>query len=96
MLVCANIMALEEPNSQKQVMGRKGDEPVPLTMIGAGEERPILRIGGSESVRAHLENLGFVAGERVRVVSDIAGNLIVQVKEARIAISRELAMKILV
>ena len=77
-------------------MRGKGDEPVPLTMIGEGEERPILRIGGSESVRAHLENLGFVAGERVRVISDIAGNLIVNVKEARIAISRELAMKILV
>lgn len=65
-------------------------------MMGVGQERPILRIGGSENVRAHLENLGFVSGEPVRVVSDIAGNLIVQVKESRVALSRELAMKIIV
>lgn len=69
---------------------------MPLTMVGVGESRPILRIGGNEKVRTHLENLGFVEGETVRVVSDIAGNLIVQVKDARVAISRELAIKILV
>ena len=68
---------------------------MPLTMVGVGESRPILRIG-SDKVRTHLENLGFVEGETVRVVSDIAGNLIVQVKDARVAISRELATKILV
>lgn len=65
-------------------------------MIGVGQERPILRIGGSERVRVHLENLGFVSGVRVCVVSEIAGNLIVRVKEARVALSRELAMKIIV
>lgn len=69
---------------------------MPLTMVGVGIERPIRRIGGSPSVRAHLENLGFVEGELVRVVADIAGNLIVQVKEARVAISRELAVRITV
>ena len=69
---------------------------MPLTMVGVGIERPIRRIGGSPSVRTHLENLGFVEGELVRVVADIAGNLIVQVKEARIAISRELAVRITV
>lgn len=69
---------------------------MPLTMVGVGESRPILRIGGNDKVRTHLENLGFVEGETVRVVSDIAGNLIVQVKDARVAISRELAIKILV
>ncbi|MDO5298517.1 MAG: FeoA family protein [Clostridia bacterium] len=69
---------------------------MPLAMVGTGESRSIRRIGGSPAVRAHLENLGFVEGEIVRVVSDISGNLIVQVKDARIAISRELAMKILV
>ena len=69
---------------------------MPLTMVGVGESRPILRIGGSDKVRKHLENLGFVEGETVRVVSDIGGNLIVQVKDARVAISRELAIKILV
>ncbi len=69
---------------------------MPLTMAGVGTERPILHIGGTPSVRAHLENLGFVEGENVRVVSDISGNLIVQVKDARIALSRELAARILV
>lgn len=69
---------------------------MPLTMAGVGTQRPIIRIGGSPQVRSHLENLGFVEGELVRVVSDISGNLIVQVKEARIAISRELAVKIMV
>ena len=69
---------------------------MPLTMISIGESRPIMRIGGSARVRAHLENLGFVEGERIRVVSDISGNLIVQVKDARVAISKELAVKILV
>ena len=69
---------------------------MPLTMAGVGFERPIRKIGGSPSVRAHLENLGFVEGEPVRVLADISGNLIVQVKESRIAISRELAVRITV
>ena len=69
---------------------------MPLTMMSIGESRPIMHIGGSAQVRAHLENLGFVEGERIRVVSDISGNLIVQVKDARVAISKELAVKILV
>ena len=69
---------------------------MPLTMVGVGESRPIIRIGGSDKVRTHLENLGFVEGEMVRVVSDISGNLNVQVTDARVAISRELAIKILV
>ena len=69
---------------------------MPLTMVGVGESRPIVRIGGSAPGRAHLENRGFVEGETVRVVSDISGNLIVQVKDARVAISKELATKILV
>ena len=43
---------------------------MPLTMVGVGESRPILRIGGSDKVRTHLENLGFVEGETVRVVSE--------------------------
>ena len=69
---------------------------MPLTMMSIGESRPIMRIVGSAQVRAHLENLGFVEGETIRVVSDISGNLIVQVKDARVAISKELAVKILV
>ena len=69
---------------------------MPLSMAGPGAQCVIMRIGGSPKVRAHLENLGFVAGEEVRVVSDIAGDLIVQIKGARVAIARDLANKILV
>ncbi len=69
---------------------------MPLTMAEVGSQRFIRRISGNPTVRAHLENLGFVEGEPVRVVSAISGNLIVQVKEARVAISRELAVKIMV
>ena len=69
---------------------------MPLTVADTGEEYVIKRIGGKPEVRQHLENLGFVEGETIRVVSDISGNLIVQVKDARVAISKELAVKILV
>ena len=66
-------------------------------ILGTPEETYIIKkIGGSPETKKHLENLGFVEGETVRVVSDIGGNLIVQVKDARVAISRELAIKILV
>ena len=69
---------------------------MPLTMAGVGSERAIRRIGGNSTTRAHLKNLGFVEGESVRVVADVSGNLIVQVKEARVALSRELASRIIV
>ena len=74
----------------------EGGIGMPLPMIGSGEVCAIRKIGGSPTVRAHLQNLGFVEGERVRVVSAIRGDVIVQVKQARVALSRELAMKILV
>jgi len=69
---------------------------VPLTFANIGEENMIRKVGGSPAVRKHLEDLGFVAGGNVTVVSSIAGNLIVNVKESRIAISREMAGKIMV
>lgn len=69
---------------------------MPLTMMGVDESRLIVRVGGNAQVRAHLENLGFVEGETIRVVSALSGNLIVQIKDARVAISKELAAKILV
>lgn len=67
---------------------------MPLTLAGVGTRKPIRRIGGNPTVRTHLKNLGFVEGEPVRVLADISGNLIVQVKEARIALSREMAARI--
>jgi ferrous iron transport protein A len=69
---------------------------MPLTFASVGEENTILRIGGKSEVRAHLENLGFVPGGTVTVISAIAGNLIVNVKESRVAISQEMAAKIFV
>ncbi|MDD5915978.1 MAG: FeoA family protein [Clostridiales bacterium] len=69
---------------------------MPLLLAPVGEENIIKKVGGSPDVKKHLENLGFVAGGRVTVISQIAGNLIVNVKESRVAISREMAGKIIV
>ena len=69
---------------------------MPLTLMSPGEDAIIQRIGGKPEVRQHLENLGFVVGGNVSVINTIGGNLIVSVKEARVAISREMAQKIMV
>jgi hypothetical protein len=69
---------------------------MPLTMAKAGEENTIIKIGGKEEVRRFLESLGFVAGSIVSVVSEMNGNVIVNVKGSRVAISREMANKIMV
>lgn len=69
---------------------------MPLTLAEVGEGNIIKKIGGKPEVRAHLENLGFVAGGNVTVISTIGGNLIVNVKESRVAISKEMAGKIMV
>ena len=68
----------------------------PLTLMSPGEDAIIQRIGGKPEGRQHLENLGFVVGGNVSVINTIGGNLIVNVKEARVAISREMAQKIMV
>lgn len=60
---------------------------MPLTLMSPGEDAIIQRIGGKPEVRQHLENLGFVVGGNVSVINTIGGNLIVNVKEARVAIS---------
>ena len=69
---------------------------MPLGLLAADEEGIVQRIAGKPEVRKHLENLGFVAGDTVRVISEQNGNIIVKVKESRIAISKEMAMKIYV
>ncbi len=69
---------------------------IPLIFANVGEENIIKKVGGAQKVRIHLENLGFVPGENITVVSTIGGNLIVNVKESRVAISREMASKIMV
>ena len=62
---------------------------MPLSLAQVGEENIIKRIGGSPEVKRHLENLGFVVGGEVTVVNTLGGNVIVNVKEARVAISKE-------
>ncbi len=69
---------------------------MPLSLAQVGEENIIKRIGGSPEVKRHLENLGFVVGGEVTVVNTLGGNVIVNVKETRVAISKEMALKIMV
>lgn len=69
---------------------------MPLTLASIGEHALIRKIGGNAEVKKHLADLGFVAGGQITVVSAIGGDLIVNVKGARVAISREMAGKILV
>ena len=69
---------------------------MPLCLCGVGGETIIRRIGGTPDVRKHLESLGFVVGGAVTIVNRLGGNVIVNVKDARIAISEEMARKIMV
>ena len=69
---------------------------MPLTMASPGEPSSIKKVGGNDNVRKFLETLGFVAGSLVTVITKIDGNVIVSVKEARVAISKEMANKIYV
>ena len=69
---------------------------MPLALASVGEENTIKKIGGSPEVKKHLENLGFVVGSNVTIITMLGGNVIVNVKEARIAISEEMARKIMV
>ena len=69
---------------------------MPLTMVNPGEESIIRRVGGNPETRKFLENLGFVAGGSVTVISEISGNVIVNVKDSRVAVSKEMAQKIMV
>lgn len=69
---------------------------MPLTLATAGESNIIKKIGGNPDTRKFLENLGFVAGGEVTVISEISGNVIVNVKESRVAVSKEMASKIMI
>ena len=69
---------------------------MPLMMAPMGQEQTIRKVGGSAQVKSHLEDMGFVVGGRITVISAIGGNLIVNVKDTRIAINREMARRILV
>ena len=69
---------------------------MPLTFADAGADYVVRKIGVKPEVRKHLENLGFVVGSDVSVINTIGGNVIVKVKESRVAISQEMAQKIMV
>ena len=69
---------------------------LPLTLAEIGEENIIKKIGGKQEVKSHLENLGFIVGGTVTVINAIGGNVIVNVKESRIAFSKEMAQRIMV
>ena len=69
---------------------------LPLTLADSGEEIIIRKVGGAPDVKKHLEDMGFVAGGVVKLISTNAGNVIVSVKDVRVALSRELAQKIMV
>ena len=69
---------------------------MPLTMVKQGERITVKKVGGKEDTRRFLENLGFVNGARVTVVSCANGNMIINVKDSRVAIGREMATRIMV
>lgn len=69
---------------------------MPLIFAEVGEENIIKKIGGKQEIKEHLANLGFVVGGSVTVINTVGGNIIVNVKESRVAVSREMALKIMV
>lgn len=69
---------------------------MPLSMLGKGEKKSVIRVTGRDETRQFLENLGFVEGSEVTVISEIGGNMIVGVKDARVAIDRSMANRIIV
>ena len=69
---------------------------LPLSMADRGEPRTIFKIGGKDEVRRHLAELGLVVGEQVQVVNQLGGNIILQVKDSRIALDSGLAQRIMI
>ena len=69
---------------------------MPLALANIGAEYMIRRVSGNPEVKKHLEDLGFTAGGSITVVSALGGNIIVKVKESRVAISEEMARKIMI
>ena len=69
---------------------------MPLALANIGEENLIHKVGGSPEMKKHLEDLGFTAGGTVTVVASLGGNIIVKIKEPRVAISEEMARKIMI
>lgn len=79
-----------------QLTGKRVEVMMPLAMADRGQEMLIKKVGGKEETRLFLENLGFVPGSKVCVISEVDGNVIINVKESRVAIGKEMALKIMV
>lgn len=69
---------------------------MPLSMVDIGEKKQVIKVTGKDKTRKFLENLGFVEGTSVIVISEIAGNIIVNVKDTRVAIDKSMASRIMV
>jgi len=69
---------------------------MPLSMVSTGESNIVRKVGGKEETRRFLENLGFVTGAEVTVVSEASGNMIVNIKDSRVAIGKDMATRIMV
>ena len=69
---------------------------MPMTILKPGVEASVKKVGGKEETRQFLAKLGFVPGSRITIITEISGNMIVSIKESRVAISREMAAKIIV
>lgn len=78
------------------INNRKKMNMMPLSMVKSGEANIIKKVGGKEETRKFLENLGFVAGGMVTVITKVGGNLIVNIKDSRVAIGKDMANKIMV
>lgn len=68
---------------------------IPLVMVGVGETVTVQRVTGKDATRLHLAELGFVEGAKVTIVNEVSGNLILQVKDSRVALNKDMAMRIM-
>lgn len=89
-----NAMVIEDATFTAQSKGHAVHQ-MPLTFFRADEQGRVIKVRGNDEVHHHLENLGFVAGAPVRVVNELSGNLIVEVKGAQVALDRSAASKII-
>lgn len=69
---------------------------MPLSMLNIGEKKQVIKINGKDETRRFLNNLGFIEGSEITVISEIAGNMIVNIKDTRVAIDKAMANRIIV
>lgn len=91
-----NIASISERNDMSHHANHQGGMTMPLTFAKAGDTMTISKIKGRDDTRRHLNNLGFIVGDQVMIVSEQQGNLIVRVKDTRIAINKKMASRIMV